>query len=141
MENALCQTHPSYFHILQYVQVSSGLNHYFLSYHVHRQTDTQTERYTERHEYPIVVNRNYKYVVPEKAEDLPNIAINTVVHAHKSFLSENNVASDVCMLQELVKEMLTQIIPEIEFAKHRPKPEIIFFKSTRNKRNSLNSPK
>ena len=32
------QTHPSYFHILQYVQVSCGLNHYFLSYPTHTQT-------------------------------------------------------------------------------------------------------
>ena len=40
----------SYFHILQYVQVSSQLNHYFLSYRVHRQTD----RHTDKHEYSIV---------------------------------------------------------------------------------------
>ena len=33
----------------------------------------------------------------------------------------------------MVKEMFIQIIPEIEFAKHRQKPEIIFFKSTRKK--------
>ena len=36
--------------ILQYVQVLSGLNHYFLSYHVHRETD----RHTDGHEYSIV---------------------------------------------------------------------------------------
>ena len=35
-----CQIRPSYFHILQYVQVSSGLNHYCLSYRVHRHTHT-----------------------------------------------------------------------------------------------------
>ena len=46
-----CRTRPSYFHILQYVQVSSQLNHYFLSYRVHRQTD----RHTDKHEYSIVV--------------------------------------------------------------------------------------
>ena len=44
--------------ILQYVQVSSGLNHYFLSYRVHTQTDRQTPRQTDRHtdndEYYIV---------------------------------------------------------------------------------------
>ena len=53
-----CRTRPSYFHILQYVQVSSQLNHYFLSYRVHRQTDTHTLRHTDRHtdgdEYSIV---------------------------------------------------------------------------------------
>ena len=38
------------FHILQYVQVSSGLNHYFLSYCVHTHTDT----HTDGHEYSIV---------------------------------------------------------------------------------------
>ena len=32
------------FIILQYVQVSRQLNHYFLSYRVHRQTDRQTHR-------------------------------------------------------------------------------------------------
>ena len=37
----------SYFHILQYVQVSSQLNHYFLSYRVHRQTDTHTDTQTD----------------------------------------------------------------------------------------------
>ena len=46
-DNAQCQTHPSYFHILQYVQVSSGFNHYFLSYRVHRQTDRQTDTQTD----------------------------------------------------------------------------------------------
>ena len=72
-----------------------------------------------------------KYAVSDNAEDLPSIAMNTGVHAHKSLLGEINVASDVCMIQTVVKEMLIQILPEIEFAKHRPKPEIIFFKSTR----------
>ena len=47
-----------------------------------------------------------------------------------SFLGENNVSSDVCMLQAVVEEMLKQIIPETDFAKHRPKPEIIFLKSS-----------
>ena len=55
-------SHPSYFHILQYVQVSSGLNHYFVSYRVHRhtdrhthtKTDPQTHRQTDGHEYSIV---------------------------------------------------------------------------------------
>ena len=49
---------PSYFHILQYVQVSSQLNHYFLSYRVHRHTHRQTDRRTDTHtdgdEYSIV---------------------------------------------------------------------------------------
>ena len=37
-------------------QVSSQLNHYFLSYRVHRQTDrhTHTDRHTDGHEYSIV---------------------------------------------------------------------------------------
>ena len=35
------------FHIQQYVQVSNGLNHYFLCYRVHRHTDTHTERQTD----------------------------------------------------------------------------------------------
>ena len=43
--------------IIQFVQVSSGLNHYFLSYRVHRQTDEQThtqkEGQTDGHEYSI----------------------------------------------------------------------------------------
>ena len=43
-----------YFHILQYVQVSSGINHYFLSYRVHRQTHRHTDRHTDGHEYSIV---------------------------------------------------------------------------------------
>ena len=72
-----------------------------------------------------------KYVVSDNAEDLPSIAMNTVVHAHWSLHGEIKVASDVCMLQTVVKEMLIQIIPEIEFAKHRPMQDIIFFKSTR----------
>ena len=44
------------FIILLYGQVSSGLNDYFLSYHVHRQTDrhTHTDTQTNRHEYSIV---------------------------------------------------------------------------------------
>ena len=46
----------TYFYILKYVQVSSGLNHYFLSYHdVCTQTDRQTDRHTDGHEYSIVV--------------------------------------------------------------------------------------
>ena len=48
------ETRPSYFHILQYVQVSRQLNHYFLSYRVHRQTDRQTDRHTDNDEYSIV---------------------------------------------------------------------------------------
>ena len=52
----------SYFHILQYAQVSNGLNHYYLYYRVHRQTDRQThththsytDRHTDGHEYSIV---------------------------------------------------------------------------------------
>ena len=47
-----------YFQILQHVQVSSGLNHYFLSYRVHRRKDGKTERHARRHadghEYSIV---------------------------------------------------------------------------------------
>ena len=39
---------PSYFHILQYVQVLSGLNYYFFSFRVHRHT------HTDGHEYSIV---------------------------------------------------------------------------------------
>ena len=41
---------------IPYVQVSSGLNHYFSSYRVHRQTDTHTHthRHTDRHEYSII---------------------------------------------------------------------------------------
>ena len=56
-KNAQCRTRPSYFHIdligLQYVQVSCGLNHYFLSYHGHRHTQ-QTDRHTDGHESSIV---------------------------------------------------------------------------------------
>ena len=33
-------------YILQYVQVLSGLNHYFLSYNAQRYTDTQPDRQT-----------------------------------------------------------------------------------------------
>ena len=53
---AQCQTHPSYFHILQCVQVLSGLNHYFFSYRVHRQLDRHTDKHTDTdgHEYSIV---------------------------------------------------------------------------------------
>ena len=36
---AECRTRLSCFQILQHVQVSTGLNHYCLSYHVHRHTD------------------------------------------------------------------------------------------------------
>ena len=49
IDNALCQTCLSYFHILQYVQVSSGLNHNFLSYRIHRQTHTDTQTDTQTH--------------------------------------------------------------------------------------------
>ena len=44
----------SYFHRLQYVQVSRQLNHYFLSHRVHRQTERQTYRHTDNDEYSIV---------------------------------------------------------------------------------------
>ena len=62
-------TCPSYFHILQYVQVSNGLNHYFFCLilytdtHTDRQTHIQTDRHTDRHEYFIVAvdkPQNYK---------------------------------------------------------------------------------
>ena len=43
-----------YFHILQYFQVLSQLNLYFLSYCVHRETDRQTDRHTDGDEYSIV---------------------------------------------------------------------------------------
>ena len=39
---------------LQYVQDSSGLNHYFLSYCAHTNTHTHTDRHTDGHEYSIV---------------------------------------------------------------------------------------
>ena len=47
---------------VQYVQVSSQLNHYFLSYRVHRHThrqtdghqDRRTDTHTDTHEYSIV---------------------------------------------------------------------------------------
>ena len=54
------QTGPSYFHIhvLQYVQVSSGLNHYFFSYRVHRQTHRHQDAHTDGHEYSIVAVDN-----------------------------------------------------------------------------------
>ena len=74
-----------------------------------------------------------KYVVTDNAEDLPSIAMNNVVYAYRSPLGENNEATDVCKLQAVLKELLIQSIPEIEFAKHRLKPEITFFKSTRKK--------
>ena len=50
---------PEYVHlrvdnILQYVQFSSQLNHYFLSSRVHRQTQRQTDRHTDGDEYSIV---------------------------------------------------------------------------------------
>ena len=45
--------------ILVYVQVSSALNHYFFSYRVHRQTDTQTHRHTDGDESSIVAVDNY----------------------------------------------------------------------------------
>ena len=54
----LDRTMPNVELILQYVQVSSGLNHYFFSYRVHtqtdRQTDTKTDRHTDNDEYYIV---------------------------------------------------------------------------------------
>ena len=55
----LGRTCPNYFHILQNVQVSSGLSHFF-SYHVHRHTDRHTA--THRHKYSIYVVdiKNYK---------------------------------------------------------------------------------
>ena len=40
--------------IYYHVQVSSRLNHYFLSYRVHRHTDGKTERHADGHEYSIV---------------------------------------------------------------------------------------
>ena len=46
----------AFFHILQYVPVSSQLNHYFLSCGVHRQTDTQTNISTLQLR---LINRNY----------------------------------------------------------------------------------
>ena len=36
-----------------------------------------------------------KYAVSDNAEDLPSIAMNTVVHSHWSVLGDNNVASDI----------------------------------------------
>ena len=48
-----------YFHILQYVQVSNGLNHYFLSDRVHRRTHMHTETQTDGHAYSIVAVDNY----------------------------------------------------------------------------------
>ena len=48
------------FSYTQYVQVSSGLNHYFLNYRVHTQTHvrarthTHTHTHTDGHEYSIV---------------------------------------------------------------------------------------
>ena len=42
------------FYILQYVQASIGLMHYFWSYRVLRQTDTHPDRHTDGHEYSIV---------------------------------------------------------------------------------------
>ena len=51
--NANWRTSPSYIHILPCVKVSSGLNQYFLSYRVHRQTDTDTV-HTDRYEHCIV---------------------------------------------------------------------------------------
>ena len=41
-DNAQYRTRPSYFYILQCVEVSSQLNHYFLSYRVHTHTPTHT---------------------------------------------------------------------------------------------------
>ena len=52
----------SYFRILQYVKVSSQLNHYVLSYRVHRHTHRQTDRqththtHTDGHEYSLVAD-------------------------------------------------------------------------------------
>ena len=42
----------SYFHILQYIQVSNGLNHFFLVIvytDTHTHTDRQTPRHTDKH--------------------------------------------------------------------------------------------
>ena len=42
-------------YILQYVQISSGLNHYFFELScTHRQTHRQTDTLTDGHEYSIV---------------------------------------------------------------------------------------
>ena len=48
-----CRTRPSYFQILQYVQVSSGLNHYFIVY-TDTHTDGKTETHADGHEYSTV---------------------------------------------------------------------------------------
>ena len=50
LDNAQCQTCWSFYYILQYIQVSSGLKHYFL---VILYTDTHTRTHTDRHEYSI----------------------------------------------------------------------------------------
>ena len=49
IEQCLMSNCPSYFHILQYVQVSSRLNHYFLSYHAHTRTHTYTHTHAHTH--------------------------------------------------------------------------------------------
>ena len=50
--------------VYYYVQVSSGLNHYFFSYRVHRQTD----RHTDNDEYSIVaVEKPQLYLCNPKA--------------------------------------------------------------------------
>ena len=68
LDNAQCRTRPSYFHILQYVQVSRQLNHYFLSYRVHRQTDTQTDRQTPRQTHRHTDNDEYSIVAVDKPQ-------------------------------------------------------------------------
>ena len=48
---AQCGTRPSYFYVLQYVEVSSGLDYNFFSYrvhkHTHRPTHTQLDIQTD----------------------------------------------------------------------------------------------
>ena len=73
---------PSYFHILQYVQVSSGLNYYFLSYRVRRHTQT------DRHEYSIVAADKRKYNYSLTA----SVAVNVVLLKTRQS-SSNSVAS------------------------------------------------
>ena len=43
-----------FFVYYNYVLVSSGLNHYFFSYRVHRHKHTHTDTHTDGHEYSIV---------------------------------------------------------------------------------------
>ena len=48
-DNAQCRTRLSYFHTLQYVQISSGFNHLFLSYCAHTHTHTHTHTRARAH--------------------------------------------------------------------------------------------